>query len=216
MVKEAFNKLPDEKKNTIIKSGIAEFSKKSYSEVSTDEITKNSGISKGLLFHYFGSKREFYFYCLEQALERLVTEMHEPKTNDFYEIIFSSMEEKISICRRFPEEMRFVNMAARETNSQVFIEKNEILAKYMKKTKEKSAKIIAKAVASLNLKKTDIDKVTDAFTLYIGAIINRYLEIYKEKPDLFFQKSEEIKGDIREYIDFLLYGVVKDEGNEED
>ena len=46
MVKDAFKKLPEDKKNTIVKSGIAEFSRKSYSEASTDEITKNSGISK--------------------------------------------------------------------------------------------------------------------------------------------------------------------------
>lgn len=213
MVKEAFKKLPDYKKNIIIKSGIAEFSKKSYSEASTDEITKNSGISKGILFHYFGSKKEFYCYCLEQALERLTTEQPEPEASDFYEIIFFSMEEKLSICRKFPEEMRFVNMAARETNSQVFEQKNAILSKYMKKVKEKSAKIIAKAVAAFNLKEINTEKITEAFNLYIGAIINKYLEIYKEKPDLFFQQSEEIKAQIREYIDFLLYGVVE-EGRE--
>jgi TetR/AcrR family transcriptional regulator len=210
MVKEAFKKLPEDKKNTIIINGIAEFSKKSYSEASTDEITKNSRISKGILFHYFGSKKEFYCYCLEQALKRLTTELPEPEVNDFYEIIFSSMEEKFSICRKFSEEMRFVNMAVRETNSQVFRQKNEVLVKYMKKIKEKSAKVMAKAVAALNLKKANTEKITEAFTLYIGVIINRYLELYKEKPDQFFQQSEEIKAEIREYIDFLIYGVVKE------
>lgn len=211
MVREAFKKLPEDKKNTIIKSGIVEFSKKSYSEASTDEITKNSGISKGILFHYFGSKKEFYCYCLEQALERLNTEFPEPKVNDFYEIIFSSMEEKFSVCREFPDEMRFVNIAAREMNSQVFKQKNEVLAKHMKKAKEKSAKLMVKAVSTLNLKKANIEKITEAFTLYIGAIINRYLEIYKEEPDQFFKQAKDIKAEIREYLDFLLYGVVKGE-----
>lgn len=212
MVRDAFKKISEDKKNTIIKSGITEFSKKSYSEASTDEITKNSGISKGILFHYFGSKKEFYCYCLQQALERLITEQLEHKENDFYEIIFSFMEEKFSVCRKFPEEMRFVNMAARETNSQVFEQRNEVLAKYMKKVKEKSAKVMAKAVATLNLKESNTKKITEAFILYTGAIINRYLEVYKEAPDQFFQQSEEIKAEIREYMDFLLYGVVKGEG----
>lgn len=69
---------------------------------------------------------------------------------------------------------------------------------------------MAKAVAALNLKKINTEKITEAFILYIGAIINRYLDLYKEKPDQFFQQSEEIKAEIREYIDFLIYGVVKE------
>ncbi len=86
-----------------------------------------------------------------------------------------------------------------------------MLAQYMIKTKEKSAKVMAKAVAALNLKESNTEKVTGALTLYIGAIINRYLEIYKEMPDQFFEQSEEIKAEIREYIDFMIYGVVKEE-----
>lgn len=62
-----------------------------------------------------------------------------------------------------------------------------------------------------NLKESSTEKVTAALTLYIGAIINRYLEIYKEMPERFFQQSEEIKEETREYIDFMLYGVVKEE-----
>ncbi len=211
MAREAFEKLTEDKKNMIIKSGISEFSLKSYSEAGTEAISRNCGISKGILFHYFGSKKEFYIYCLEHALEQLLIEQPEPEVNDFYGIIFYFMEEKFDICRRLREEMRLVNMAARETNSQVFEQKNKVLSQYMIKTKEKSAKVITKAVAVLNLKETNTGKVTAALTLYIGAIINRYLEIYKETPDQFFEQSKEIKAEIREYIDFLLYGVVKEE-----
>lgn len=211
MAREVFKKLAEDKKNIIIKSGISEFSKKSYSEASTDIITRNCGISKGILFHYFGSKKEFYFYCLEKALERLITELPELEVNDFYGIIFSFIEEKLNLCREFPEEMRIVNMAARETNSQISERRNEVLAKYTIKGKEKSAKVMGKAVAALNLKEeANTEKVTAALTLYIGAIINKYLEIYKEMPDQFFKQSEEIKAEIRECMDFMLYGVVKE------
>ncbi|MBU5439875.1 TetR/AcrR family transcriptional regulator [Tissierella sp. MSJ-40] len=212
MAREVFKKLAEDKKNTIIKSGICEFSKKSYSEASTDIITRNCGISKGILFYYFGSKKEFYFYCLEKALERLITELPELEVNDFYGIIFSFIEEKFNLCREFPEEMRIVNMAARETNSQISERRNEVLAKYMIKGKEKSAKVMGKAVAALNLKEeANTEKVTAALTLYIGAIINKYLEIYKEMPGQFFKQSEEIKAEIRACMDFMLYGVVKEE-----
>lgn len=210
MVRKTFEKLAEDKKNAIIKSGISEFSKKSYSEASTDIITRSCGISKGILFHYFESKIGCYIYCLEQALERLITELPEPEVSDFYQIIFYSMEEKFNVCRKFSEEMRFVNMAARETNSQVFEQKNKLLIKYMMITRQKSAKVMANAVAVLNLKNLNIEKVTTALTIYIEAIIKKYLEIYKETPDCFFEQLEKIKLEIREYIDFMLYGLVKE------
>ena len=168
MVKDAFKKLPEDKKNTIVKSGIAEFSRKSYSEASTDEITKNSGISKGILFHYFGSKKEFYCYCLEQALERLTAEQPEPEADDFYEIIFSSMGEKLSVCRQFPEETRFINMAARETNSQVFGQKELKYLQEYEKNQGKSARVMAKAVAALTLKRQIWKNNRGSYIVYPG------------------------------------------------
>jgi AcrR family transcriptional regulator len=211
MARDAFEKLSEDKKNAILKSGISEFSKKSYSDASTDEITRNCGISKGILFHYFGSKKEFYLYCLEQGLQRLLKDTPEPIAKDFYGIIFSVMDEKFSLCREFPDEMKLVNMAARERSGKVDEYKNKVLGQYLMKTKEKSAMTMVSAVEALNLKTFNNEKVTAALSMYVGVVINRYLEIYKEKPELFFEKSEEIKEEIKEYIDFMLNGVKKED-----
>ncbi|HAZ05289.1 MAG TPA: TetR/AcrR family transcriptional regulator, partial [Acetobacterium sp.] len=93
MASESFEKISDEKQVAIIQSGITEFSKKSYMDASTDEITKSCGISKGLLFHYFGNKKNFYLYCLEVALKRLLTDIPTPDQTGFYEMIFSYADE---------------------------------------------------------------------------------------------------------------------------
>ena len=70
-----------------------------------------------------------------------------------------------------------------------------------------------KAIAALELKEINIEKLKDAITIYLGAIINRYLERYKENPKLFFEHSAEIKTEIKEYLDFMLNGVVKEGGS---
>ncbi|WP_373482944.1 TetR/AcrR family transcriptional regulator [Acetobacterium sp.] len=210
MATESFEKISDEKKAAIIQSGIAEFSKKSYMDASTDEITKNCGISKGLLFHYFGNKKNFYLYCLEQALKRLLTEVPKPDKSDFYGIIFSYADEKFKLCEKYPSEMHLVNMAAREMSTKVLNEKNELIVQYMISTREKSQKIMEKAIAALELKDINTEKLKDAITIYLGAILNKYLERYKETPELFFERSAEIKAEIKEYLDFMLNGVVKE------
>ena len=45
-----FEKLPKDKKEYILSTGIKEFSQKSYKDVSTDIITQKCHISKGILF----------------------------------------------------------------------------------------------------------------------------------------------------------------------
>lgn len=40
--------------------------------MSIDEIAREAGISKGLLYHYFPTKRDFYVATIEEAARRLV------------------------------------------------------------------------------------------------------------------------------------------------
>lgn len=208
---ESYEKLPEEKKAAIIKSGVAEFSHKSYADASTDKITKNCGISKGLLFHYFGSKKEFYLFCLAQSLEKLIAATPDPQKDDFYSIIFSVMDEKLRLCSEYPNEMRLVNMASREAGGEVTDGKNKIFNEYLSKTTVESSKVMARAVGALPLKKTSEAKAVEALTLYVNTIINKYLLIYRDKPDEFFGKSDLIKAEMRDDINLMLYGVAVEE-----
>jgi AcrR family transcriptional regulator len=48
------------------------FAEKSYDEISIDEIARAARISKGLLYHYFPSKRDFYVAGLRHAADKLL------------------------------------------------------------------------------------------------------------------------------------------------
>lgn len=50
--------------NKIIDSAIMEFGEKNYTEASTNNICKISGVSKGLLFHYYKSKDQLFLECV--------------------------------------------------------------------------------------------------------------------------------------------------------
>ena len=207
---KSFLNLPEEKRSAIEKSGILEFSKKSYADASTDVITRNCGISKGLLFHYFGSKKAFYLYCLTLALDRLTTIAPEPKDESFHGIIFAGMDEKIRLAREYPDEMRLVVMASREAGNAVADAKNALFLKYHQATAAQSAKTMARAMALLPLKDTADEKAAEALSLYTGAIINRYMVEYRDKPDEFVWQADAIKAEIRRSIDYMLYGVAKE------
>ena len=207
-----FEKLPKDKKEYILSTGIKEFSQKSYKDVSTDIITQKCHISKGILFHYFGSKKKYYLYCLEKALERLTLTTKEDTVggNDFYEILFASMNRKISICMQYKDEMHMVNMASRDASAEVAREKAEIIRKYMAGVQLQSAQTLQKAVAALNLKSEEKRQITvEGLHIYINAVLNKYLLQYQQTPDEFFKNSEQIKEELKAYLDVMLYGICK-------
>jgi AcrR family transcriptional regulator len=212
MSRESFDKLPEHRKKTILDSGIAEFSRKPYTEASTDDITKACGISKGLLFHYFGSKREFYLYCLEQALLVLTSgSAPSQQADSFYDILFSIMDAKMKLCLQFPGETHFANMAARETSTEVSEGKKAVIMKFMSLAKANSKASLQQAVSVLPLKHpAERETVAAGLSVYINALINQYLELYQERPDDFFKAAETIKTELKAYIDMMLYGVSKE------
>ena len=57
---EILSKIDPEKKDRILNSAFEEFGKSGFEKASTNEIVEKAGISKGLLFHYFGSKQALY------------------------------------------------------------------------------------------------------------------------------------------------------------
>lgn len=48
------------------------FLERSYSELSMDQVAELSGVSKGLLYHYFPTKREFYMAVLNSAVDEMI------------------------------------------------------------------------------------------------------------------------------------------------
>ncbi len=207
---EAFERLVEEKKAAIITAGVREFAKKSFSDASTDVITAGCGISKGLLFHYFGSKRAFYLYCLETALKRLVTKTPLPHASNFYTILFGVLDDKFRLCREYPEETQFVNMASRDACSEVISERRGVFAKYMEVTSAASDEFMARAVAMLPLKNPEDPSAGKALRLYVNTLINRYLILYRETPDVFFQNADVVKAELKRDIDFMLHGICKE------
>jgi AcrR family transcriptional regulator len=61
----------DERRTQLLELGSKVFSTRSYEDVSIDEVAQMANISKGLLYHYFRSKREFYVETIRADSLRL-------------------------------------------------------------------------------------------------------------------------------------------------
>ena len=61
----------DERRKQLIDLALELFGNRPYDEISIDETAKEAGVPKGLLYHYFPSKRAFFVAAVEAAAERL-------------------------------------------------------------------------------------------------------------------------------------------------
>lgn len=62
----------DLRRAQLLALGLNVFSERSYDDVSIDDLAHAAGISKGLLYHYFPTKRHFYVAALAEAASQLV------------------------------------------------------------------------------------------------------------------------------------------------
>ena len=65
---QKFMAMEEEKRQRILNAAMTEFLK-GFKNASTDNIVREAGISKGLLFHYFGTKENLYNFLVDYAID---------------------------------------------------------------------------------------------------------------------------------------------------
>lgn len=107
-----FMMMEEEKRNRVIDAAMKEFSK-GYTAANTDAIVKESGISKGLIFHYFGSKRGLFLFLIKYSLDIFFTEYEKviPESHDIIENIRLGSRLKVELSCRYPLMFGFLTKA---------------------------------------------------------------------------------------------------------
>lgn len=107
MGKESFANVPEKKRLAVITAGFNGFAKSGYDKASMSEIAEAAGISKALLFHYFGTKKNLYFYLFQFACGELAKGLIEGG-EDFFECLLIGMRQKIDVMKAFPKMTEFL------------------------------------------------------------------------------------------------------------
>jgi AcrR family transcriptional regulator len=61
---------PEQRRAQLVAIGVELLADRSLDELSTDEVARRAGISRGLLFHYFDSKRDFHRAVVQAECDR--------------------------------------------------------------------------------------------------------------------------------------------------
>ena len=196
-----------EKRDRIINAAMKEFSK-GFKSACTDTIVREAGISKGLLFHYFGTKDGLYSFILQSACEMIYKEylsLIDLEQPDFIEKIWQMTLLKIDLTYKHPALFDFLAKAYVDLQENP----NEEFAKYFEKTRSIA---IEKALADIDptLFKNGVDPKKAAniilWTLngYSTSQIssNMNMEDYKKEYERYLDE-------IKEYINILRKTLYK-------
>jgi AcrR family transcriptional regulator len=63
---------PESRREQLLELGTKLFSTRTLDELSIEVLAEEAGISRGLLYHYFGNKQEFHLAVVRRAVEQLV------------------------------------------------------------------------------------------------------------------------------------------------
>ena len=167
---DAFLSLENEKQQRIIKSALVEFGINGFKRASTNTIAENAQIGKGMLFYYFGSKKELFdFLCeytLEWAKNKYLREF-KADTGDFLERYRKLTELKRKAITASPEIIKFYESFYHEGN-----------APYVEKFTAEAQEVRRQAIDSLyggidySLFRDDIDG--EAVVRYIRWLFDGY------------------------------------------
>lgn len=119
-----FFDLKKEKQDRMINGALKVFAMQGYRHASTDEIVKEADISKGLLFHYFGSKIGLYTFIYDYSVKFVTLELRacvDPLTVDLFDLMKQMEQAKMHVMRAYPYMQQFLNRAIQENVSEALL-----------------------------------------------------------------------------------------------
>ena len=138
----------------MINAALKIFSMRGYQFASTDDIVKEAGISKGLLFHYFGSKSGLYSFIYDYSVRFMSMELRaavDAEETNFFTLYKQIETGRLQALKNYPCMQLFLEKFNTETAA-------EALAATCEKKKELAALYDAfDAQADLGLLPADTD-----------------------------------------------------------
>lgn len=201
---ENFIKLESDKQQRILNAAFELFAKNGYKRASTLDICEKAAISKGALFHYFGNKRNLFFYLYDIGVAIIMEEMLQSdfsKNSDFFARMEGMSKAKMKAMKTHPFVYAFFVKIYSEEDKSVHAELSQRLRKLSsnqssmlddidqgKFRKEVDLNVLCNLIVNFaveflqtkftNDENTDMEEIMNEFQLYIDMLRENF---YKEE-----------------------------------
>jgi TetR/AcrR family transcriptional regulator len=203
-MQDILKNMDEEKRVRVINSAIEEFSLYPFEKASTNNIVKNAGISKGLLFHYFGNKKELYDKLIEFVINNIFTEVEQGtdwNETDIFERMKQIVLLKMDISRKYPHMFDFILKVLKNNTNYTVEEIMNFYQKYGVNINEIMQRVYTENIAFDNFKEPAI---MDKSMNIIRWTMEKYAEEKLAQFDGFSRNNfDDMAKGIDEYIEVL-------------
>ncbi|MBD2862285.1 TetR/AcrR family transcriptional regulator [Paenibacillus sp. IB182363] len=199
------------KEQLVLKCALAEFSEHGYRNASTNRIVKAADTSKGILFHYFGSKKQLMLTVLDQSLDvfdqYLENEMKELPPELLARYLALS-KAKVKMFMEFPMIYKLVSDVFREVPEELG---EEIVIRQRRMQERYAATFLEDADYSAFSPEFEREKVVQLIHSVLDQLTHRFMEQFKHAPDRGLSELPNIIREFEEHTDMLKKGIYKND-----
>ncbi|MEC9485456.1 MAG: TetR/AcrR family transcriptional regulator [Candidatus Izemoplasma sp.] len=189
------------KEERILEAAIIEFAQKGYKKASTNSIVRDAGVSKGLLFHYYISKKELYITVHQHILDVFRNELYDGVNfadRDVFHRLSATTVQKISSYIQHPEFMAFLEKLTQ-------VKEKEIKQRCQIQSEHEQMIIYNKLFSNIDYflfdEKVNIEKTLNVVRWTIDRISQEW---FADNDNQFKEDAfGELEKDIEEYIDLF-------------
>lgn len=186
---DKFFDLKKEKQDRMINGALKIFAMNGYEHASTDDIVKEAGISKGLLFHYFISKLGLYTFIYDYSVKYMMLELSTgvaKEETDYFDLIEQIRFAQLQVMRNYPYMLLFLNESKKEVVSEALMateEKRGVLPHWY-------GQAMRRADVSRLKPEVEIGRLSKLIELTIDGLMEEQFRSDSFQPELF---GEEVK-----------------------
>ncbi len=199
---DKFFNLKREKQDRFINAALKIFSENGYQKASTDDMVREAGISKGLLFHYFGSKLGLYEFVYNYSTKLFMMEYGGIVSSD--KVDFFEVQKQMELAKRnvmvsYPYMNIFLERAFREESFDVL----SVVAASMDQYSDELSRIYSMADISQFKEGVDPSAILKMCLFVSDGVLNEQFRNGRIDPDAYYTE-------VVAYLDVLERNLYKE------
>jgi AcrR family transcriptional regulator len=103
---------PQQRREQLLDAGAALFAEKPFEDVLMEDVAAHAGVTRGLMYHYFPNKRDFYVAIFQRASDRLLASTGPDPDRSLADQLIAGLDAHIQYFVDHPHEALTVNRGA--------------------------------------------------------------------------------------------------------
>ncbi len=187
---EKFFDLKKEKQDRMINASLKIFALNGYKHASTDDIVTEAGISKGLLFHYFGSKLGLYTFLYDYSVRFMKLELTRGvvETNnkaDYFELRKQIEFAKMQVLKNYPYMQQFLDRCETENVSEAL----QAIEEQRGTLEAVLSGIMERADTSQLAENIDLQKLDTLLKYTIKGLMTEHFQDASFQPEMLYEET---------------------------